>query len=342
MFGPNISSLNISEQVQALSDWIRDQSVERAWGDQAEDEGLSEEDRVRQVSAAELHGVPCENKGPRRMKVYLPIPGCVGMPLLSFNQSELYRALNRAALDIKELSKGAGASEASAIYTVNLLISRTGGEPKDAHLVWCVSPSKRPDAKLPFNKIKRGDVMFEMREFLDHESKEGVKAWDLILVIIVDRPQLLGDGPEGYVDNECLVREKSPELSKCSSGLDAGRVRAESPLFDEELSEAVYLVLSSVAPVAADANAKGQASSGKKKGRKGKKAGRTVSPVDDTEAAALEVLGFDPSSGMPSAKDLRERYRQLARTHHPDKGGDTVKMQDIQGAYDVLTEDPTR
>jgi curved DNA-binding protein len=42
-----------------------------------------------------------------------------------------------------------------------------------------------------------------------------------------------------------------------------------------------------------------------------------------------------------SPEDLKKAYRSLASKHHPDKGGDTARFQEIQAAYDVLS-DPGR
>ena len=38
---------------------------------------------------------------------------------------------------------------------------------------------------------------------------------------------------------------------------------------------------------------------------------------------------------------IRAAYRKKAREHHPDKGGDVAKFQEIQAAYDTLS-DPER
>jgi DnaJ-class molecular chaperone len=36
--------------------------------------------------------------------------------------------------------------------------------------------------------------------------------------------------------------------------------------------------------------------------------------------------------------EIKKAYRKLASQHHPDKGGDKVKFQEIQSAYDVLSD----
>ena len=36
--------------------------------------------------------------------------------------------------------------------------------------------------------------------------------------------------------------------------------------------------------------------------------------------------------------EIKKAYRKLASQHHPDKGGDKAKFQDIQSAYDVLSD----
>lgn len=43
--------------------------------------------------------------------------------------------------------------------------------------------------------------------------------------------------------------------------------------------------------------------------------------------------------GVPrtaSADEIKQAYRRAAAQHHPDRGGDTARFQDIQQAYDVL------
>lgn len=42
------------------------------------------------------------------------------------------------------------------------------------------------------------------------------------------------------------------------------------------------------------------------------------------------------------AKDVKRAYFDLAKTHHPDKGGDVEKFKEIQNAYDVLSDSEKR
>lgn len=41
-------------------------------------------------------------------------------------------------------------------------------------------------------------------------------------------------------------------------------------------------------------------------------------------------------SRTASQDEIKRAFRKLASQHHPDKGGDTVRFQEIQAAYDVL------
>lgn len=40
--------------------------------------------------------------------------------------------------------------------------------------------------------------------------------------------------------------------------------------------------------------------------------------------------------------EIKKAYRKLASQHHPDKGGDTAKFQEIQTAYDILSDPQKR
>ena len=41
-------------------------------------------------------------------------------------------------------------------------------------------------------------------------------------------------------------------------------------------------------------------------------------------------------------EDIKRAYRKLAATHHPDKGGDTAKFQEVQQAYETLSDPQKR
>jgi len=43
-----------------------------------------------------------------------------------------------------------------------------------------------------------------------------------------------------------------------------------------------------------------------------------------------------------NADDIKKAYRRLASQHHPDKGGDTKKFQEIQTAYDTISDNEKR
>jgi len=43
-----------------------------------------------------------------------------------------------------------------------------------------------------------------------------------------------------------------------------------------------------------------------------------------------------------SADEIKRAYRKLASQHHPDRGGDTKKFQEIQAAYDTLGDEQKR
>lgn len=43
-----------------------------------------------------------------------------------------------------------------------------------------------------------------------------------------------------------------------------------------------------------------------------------------------------------TADEIKRAFRRLASQHHPDKGGDTARFQEIQAAYDVLGNEEKR
>jgi curved DNA-binding protein len=47
-------------------------------------------------------------------------------------------------------------------------------------------------------------------------------------------------------------------------------------------------------------------------------------------------------SKTATADEIKKAFRKLASQHHPDKGGDTQKFQEIQAAYDVLGDQTKR
>jgi DnaJ-class molecular chaperone len=52
-----------------------------------------------------------------------------------------------------------------------------------------------------------------------------------------------------------------------------------------------------------------------------------------------ETLGVKKDA---SADEIKKAYRKLASEHHPDKGGVTAKFQEIQTAYDTLSDPQKR
>ena len=48
-----------------------------------------------------------------------------------------------------------------------------------------------------------------------------------------------------------------------------------------------------------------------------------------------DILGVSKTA---SADEIKEAYRNLCKTHHPDIGGDQEKMKDVNQAYDILSD----
>jgi molecular chaperone DnaJ len=52
-----------------------------------------------------------------------------------------------------------------------------------------------------------------------------------------------------------------------------------------------------------------------------------------------DTLGVPESASLD---EIKKAYRKLANQHHPDKGGDTNKFQQIQAAYDAIGDEQKR
>ena len=48
-----------------------------------------------------------------------------------------------------------------------------------------------------------------------------------------------------------------------------------------------------------------------------------------------KTLGVNKNA---TPEEIKKAYRKLASTHHPDKGGDTAVFQNVQNAYDTLSD----
>ena len=57
-----------------------------------------------------------------------------------------------------------------------------------------------------------------------------------------------------------------------------------------------------------------------------------LSPVEEIEAA-LETLGLPK---LITRADIKKQYRFLAGKHHPDRGGEASRMEEINHAYKLL------
>ena len=53
----------------------------------------------------------------------------------------------------------------------------------------------------------------------------------------------------------------------------------------------------------------------------------------------FSTLGVEPSA---NDEEIKKAYKKLAMKHHPDRGGDQSKFQEIQEAYDTLSNPQKR
>lgn len=61
--------------------------------------------------------------------------------------------------------------------------------------------------------------------------------------------------------------------------------------------------------------------------------------------AATSTPDYYQTLGVPrtaSADEIKKAFRKLARTHHPDAGGDEAKFKEINEAYEVLSDEKKR
>ncbi|MDD3592079.1 MAG: DnaJ domain-containing protein [Sulfurovum sp.] len=59
-----------------------------------------------------------------------------------------------------------------------------------------------------------------------------------------------------------------------------------------------------------------------------------LNPIEEIETA-LEVLELPK---MITKADIKRQYRFLAQKHHPDKGGEASKMEQINQSYKLLMQ----
>jgi DnaJ-domain-containing protein 1 len=66
--------------------------------------------------------------------------------------------------------------------------------------------------------------------------------------------------------------------------------------------------------------------------------GSRVNPVRPAleRQQALAVLGLPPTA---TPHQIKRRYRELAKKHHPDRGGNSREMQRVIAAYQFLTRE---
>mmetsp|Transcript_27651 Transcript_27651/g.33821 ORF Transcript_27651/g.33821 Transcript_27651/m.33821 type:complete len:405 (+) Transcript_27651:87-1301(+) len=64
---------------------------------------------------------------------------------------------------------------------------------------------------------------------------------------------------------------------------------------------------------------------------------RASKKVDNSKL--YEVLGIDKNA---DGKTVKKEYRRLSRLHHPDRGGDASKAQEINAAYEILADPEKR
>ena len=61
--------------------------------------------------------------------------------------------------------------------------------------------------------------------------------------------------------------------------------------------------------------------------------GRRGQPEEIDNEGFYKALGVEKTADFNA---IKKAYHKLARTHHPDRGGDKNKFQEIQEAYECL------
>jgi DnaJ family protein A protein 2 len=67
--------------------------------------------------------------------------------------------------------------------------------------------------------------------------------------------------------------------------------------------------------------------------------GRRGPPKEVNNTKFYELLGVDKNASMD---DIKKAFRKLALKNHPDRGGDKEKFQELQNAYEVLSDKEKR
>jgi len=67
--------------------------------------------------------------------------------------------------------------------------------------------------------------------------------------------------------------------------------------------------------------------------------GRRGPPREVDNSKFYDLLGVDKKATMD---EIKKAFRKLALKNHPDRGGDKEKFQELQGAYEVLSDKEKR
>jgi hypothetical protein len=62
-----------------------------------------------------------------------------------------------------------------------------------------------------------------------------------------------------------------------------------------------------------------------------------ITPADVYDPALLSLLGLPAHAGL---QDIKARFRELAKKHHPDRGGDAERFIEMMEVYERLTGGP--